>query len=127
MDLSSVVAGFERAALDAAEIVDEHIVILNAAFSVGRDAFEDFSDLIRFDFKAGLFEDFAFEGVDDAFADFDQATGERPVAEEGRFATTAEEDAGAIQDEGSDAKQRACGILPARSYGWAPLNGMRMR
>lgn len=78
--LDSVGSAGERASGDAAEEVDEHIVVAHAAGIVARDAVKGFDGVDDVDNQAGFFEDFATDGLLEGFAQLDRAARERPLA-----------------------------------------------
>ena len=59
LDRADIVAGAELAAGDAAEVVDQHVVIFGRAGGIAHDALEDFQHAERLDLQAGLFAHFA--------------------------------------------------------------------
>ncbi len=68
-----VVGCGEGAAGDAAEVIDEDVVIFGAALRVAEDALEDLDYGERLDEQAGLFADFADDGVAEQFARFEDS------------------------------------------------------
>src|SRR5262249_26720990 len=62
-DLCDVVPGASFAAGEAAEMVDEHVVILGCTFRIANDALENLEDAQRLDGEARLFEHFAAHGM----------------------------------------------------------------
>jgi hypothetical protein len=105
-----VVAGGGDAGGDGTEVVDQDVVVFRTALFVRDEAFEDFGDFAHFHGEGRFLEDFAGDGIAEAFASFDAATGERPVTAEGIFAALDEEDGIAIKDERSDAEDGTAGV-----------------
>src|ERR1017187_2912113 len=61
---------------DAADVVDQDIVIFRGALGVVDDALEDFEHLQRLDFQAGLFAHLADDALFQRFAGFEYSAGE---------------------------------------------------
>ena len=115
-----VVAGRKLSAGDAAEVIDEHVMIFGFAGIVAHDALEDFEDASRFDDEAGFFKDFAADGVLEFLADFDHSAGQGPGAFEGLAATLDQEDATGAEDEGADSQdgaRRVAAVVGANTAG----------
>ena len=85
----------------AAEEVDEDVVVLGAAVGVGEDAVEDVEDGADFDVEAGFFQGFAGGAVAELFAEFEDSSGDGPFALERLGVAADEQDAVAVEDDGS--------------------------
>jgi hypothetical protein len=103
--MARVVAGAQVAAEKRAIEIDQDVVILTVFGIIEHDAFEDGGDGSGFDAQPGFFPDFADDGVFQALPGFDQAAGKRPFARERGPATFYEEDALAVENEGSDSQE----------------------
>jgi len=55
-------------------------VVFDVPGCVGHDALEEFGETDDFDFEACFFEDFAEDGLFDAFAGFDGSSRQAPIA-----------------------------------------------
>jgi hypothetical protein len=73
---AGIVGGAEGSAGDAADIVDQDVVIFGGSMSVTDDALEDFEYLERLDFQAGLFADLTYDSLFQCFARFEYSAGE---------------------------------------------------
>ena len=71
---------------------------------IEHDALEDGGNGTDFDAQAGFFPNFAYNGIFETLAGFDQAAGKRPFAGEGRSTTLDEKDTVLIENQGSDAQ-----------------------
>ena len=67
--LASIGAGAQFAGFKLAKKINHHIVKIDFAGSVGRDAFKDFEHFAGFDHQGGFFESFALGGVAESFAE----------------------------------------------------------
>src|ERR1019366_2805841 len=109
-DAAHVSARAQRAAGDAADVVNQHVVVLGRAASVAHDALEDFEHAQRLDFEAGLFADFAAYGAIQALAQFKRAARQRPPALQRFLAALRHEDASAVEDQRAHADDGALGV-----------------
>lgn len=91
-------------------------MILDSPGCVGHDAFEDFSEADNSNLKVRFFFDFPEQGLFQLFTGFDGAAGQAPKAFKGLFAALDEQDAGAVKNQGPDAKDGLGRIAP--DVGW---------
>jgi hypothetical protein len=75
---AGVVRRAKPAAGGAAEIIDQHKVILRRTGTIGYDSFEDFEHTDNVDFEPGLLKHFAAQRGFQEFTGFDDAAGQRP-------------------------------------------------
>jgi hypothetical protein len=111
--------GLEFAGDDAAKIIGDHVMVLDAGV-LPVNAIEEFDEFDGLDGEAGLFLDFADDGLVKRFADVDEAAGDGPVAAERLCAAADEQDAAGMDDDGADADERGF-----REFSWhgAPRDG----
>ena len=79
-DFGGVAGGLEFAPNRAAEEIDQHVVILHALLRIAQDAVVDAEQFAGFDDQSGFFAGLADGGFADQFADFEDASGDRPLA-----------------------------------------------
>jgi hypothetical protein len=96
-----------------ADVIQQHVMELSATVGVGHDAFKDGGQEEGLNLQSGFFQDFAAEGVFEAFAGFDGAAGKTPVAEQGGASATDQEHFPAPDDNGPHAHNGAGGIAAA--------------
>ena len=70
----------EDAGARVAEIVDENVVILRAAFTVRKDRVQDIQHWADFHIEAGFFADFAGDAIAQLFSEVECASGDGPLA-----------------------------------------------
>jgi hypothetical protein len=115
-DAADIGSGRKPAARHAANVIDEHVVILGAALLIGHDALEDFKDGQRLHLEPCLFADLASRRVFEQFAGLDDTARKRPLALQ-RLASAFDEQnpTVVIKDEGADAEERAVRVAPANT------------
>jgi hypothetical protein len=94
------------AASDAADVIDEDVVVFGAALIVAHDALENLEDAEGFDNQAGFLDHFASGGGREGFAGFDETTRKRPVSFQRFAAAFNEKKASLMKYESADAEQR---------------------
>src|SRR6266481_2991587 len=98
-DGADVVTGGERAPSNAADVVDQYIVVFGGSGRIAHDALEDLEDGYWLAFEARLLAHFAADAVGQGLADLERAAGQRPPALERRLAALRHQDAVATQDQ----------------------------
>ena len=116
--IAGIAAGAQCPFMNAAEEVDQDVVVFEAAEVVGDDALEDGCDGVSGDAQAGLLPDFANYGLFKAFAGLDAAAGQGPKPGERRIAALNEKHTAAsviffLQDNRPDTQHRPHGVAPA--------------
>lgn len=96
---------------DAAEVIDENVVVLDATLFVAGDTVDDFDDGDGLDEEAGFFLNFAANALLQSLAELERPSGQRPLALERRVAALDEENAVLMEDDGSDADDGTVRIL----------------
>lgn len=116
-----VAAGLQLATLDAAEEIDQNVVVFTAAAIIRDDAFEDSRDGFRYHLKSGFFKDLAGNRIFEALTRFDAATRQGPQTRKRRVAALDQQDAGPLtvllQDHRADAQNRADRVATAAASG----------
>jgi hypothetical protein len=116
-DCGGVVCGLEFSTDAATEKINQHVVVLHAAAGVAQDAVVDAQQLAGFDSESGFFAGLAEGCLADQLADFQHASGDRPLGLQRRVSALYENHAGVFDDDGADADQRLLGIFTLHGAG----------
>ncbi len=112
-NVGDVAAGMGMAREDAAGIIENDEVILDAAIGVAEDTIEDFEEVFDEDIEARLFAELAAHALAEGFAGVEGAARDGPSSLEGRRAAPDEQNLRLGDDQAADANDGPCGIGPA--------------
>jgi hypothetical protein len=84
---------------------------LGSAGGIGPNVFEDVNYWAGFDHQARLFEDFPFSAATEGFADFEHASGDRPLTFARFSGALDDEGAAGVDDDGANADDGAIWVV----------------
>ena len=85
-----------------AEIVDENVVVLGAAFTVGKDRIEDIEHRADFHIQSSLLANLAGDAIAQLFSEIERASGDRPLALQWRVGAANDEHLAIAQNDGAN-------------------------